>query len=702
MKLTRVVFGAIVSIHTGVAPAASWTQTGPGLTGSVAGINHLVIDGTGSTLYAVGNGLFRSTDGGATWKLLSVTGVQVVALDPTSASTIYAGARSGVLKSTDAGESWNSAGLAGQNVTILAVDPITPSTLYATAGDGNVYKSNDGGQSWTAYAVGFPSSPPGPSPSPTTSVSALLVDPATPSTLYVISSGLIGSQLYKSTDGAQTWTVINPGPVIRLLAIDPATTPSTLYAIVAGFTRGFSKSMDGGATWTKLGLDLDIVSVAVDPRNSNVIYAGASAPFGSPPVIYKSTDGGQAWNAINSAMPLTSSLVVSPVNSAAVYATTNPFLLPGTGGIFKSTDAGMTWNQSSNGLRVFGAQVLEGDPIDPATMYAAGDEGIFKSADRGVSWNRLAAFQIACCNVPAGLPPGVPGFPALAPASVHSLFIDFANTNILYAGIARAGGCFFTDILLFKSTDGGANWSNSINPDQSGCVDGGLVGMDPTDPHTLYLRWGDDFDGFGLNKSTDGGVTWSNTALGANELNAFAIDPSTPANLYAATDGGVAGSTDGGATWNQLGLANMNVSLLAIDPLQPNILYATATAIYPDTPGFLGLLQSTDRGATWSPINSGLQNLIDSHAQVNGFVVNPVNTNVLYLATTGYGVFKSSDAGATWVPYNDGLRFLDVRALGINRGDPATVYAGTLGGVFQIAEDTAPPAARPLNGLHNK
>ena len=159
MKLNPVVFGLILSIHSAVAPAATWTPTGTGLTGSVAGINRLVIDSTGSTLYAAGSNLFRSTDAGATWTLLSVIGVQVVALDPTSASTIYAGTRSGLLKSTDGGESWNSAGLAGQDVTVLAVDPITPSTLYAAAGDANVYKSTDGGQSWTAYAVGFPFQP---------------------------------------------------------------------------------------------------------------------------------------------------------------------------------------------------------------------------------------------------------------------------------------------------------------------------------------------------------------------------------------------------------------------------------------------------------------------------------------------------------------------------------------------------------------
>ena len=112
-------------------------------------------------------------------------------------------------------------------------------------------------------------------------------------------------------------------------------------------------------------------------------------------------------------MPVAASLVVSPVDSATVYATTNPFFAPGTGGIFKTTDAGMTWNQSNNGLRIFGVQVLEGDPIDPAAMYATGDEGIFKSADRGGSWSQLAAVQITCCNVPPGFPSDSPSYSSL-------------------------------------------------------------------------------------------------------------------------------------------------------------------------------------------------------------------------------------------------------------------------------------------------
>jgi hypothetical protein len=116
------------------------------------------------------------------------------------------------------------------------------------------------------------------------------------------------------------------------------------------------------------------------------------------------------------------------------------------------------------------------------------------------------------------------------------------------------------------------------------------------------------------------------------------------------------------------------------------------------TPGFTGMFQSADRGATWAPVNAGMDDLIANRAQVNALLVNPVNTNVLYLATTGYGVFKSSDAGATWAPYK---RWPEIPRRGSARDQPpatsATVYAGTSGGVFQIVGDAATssgPAAK--------
>ena len=75
------------------------------------------------------------------------------------------------------------------------------------------------------------------------------------------------------------------------------------------------------------------------------------------------------------------------------------------------------------------------------------------------------------------------------------------------------------------------------------------------------------------------------------------------------------------------------------------------------------MYKSTDSGATWSSINQGLDEIVAAHAPINALVLDPDRPNILYLATSGYGVFKSSDGGTTWAAFNDGLTFLDVRSL---------------------------------------
>jgi photosystem II stability/assembly factor-like uncharacterized protein len=227
--------------------------------------------------------------------------------------------------------------------------------------------------------------------------------------------------------------------------------------------------------------------------------------------------------------------------------------------------------------------------------------------------------------------------------------------------------------------------------------------MDPVDPNTLYVVHGNDYDGFGIFKTTDGGADWIDSpfALGsASFVNALLIDRNTPTTLYAATDLGVLRSTDGGASFLPTGLANTPVAFLAIDPVHRNVFYAAASNNpYPfdvNPPGLVGMYKSTDSGATWSPINQGLDEIVAAHAPVNALALDPDHANILYLATSGYGVFKTSDGGISWAAFNDGLTFLDVRSLALVRSgpeahggrarapSPSAVYVGTPGGVFKI------------------
>jgi photosystem II stability/assembly factor-like uncharacterized protein len=240
MRNCSIAFRAILlvlSIYP-CAAAASWTNVSNGLTGQHEEVQVLTIDPAGSTVYAIGSQAFKSTDGGSNWRMLGgVTGAKVLVVDPVSTSKIYAGTGRGVWESTDAGESWGFAGLPGISITTLVIDPLTPSTLYAGGLSDQVYRSTDGGATWTGF--GFPDSS-------RSAVVLMLIDPSTPATLYLIAAGS-GSPLYKSTDGAQSWSVIASGPFFRLLKI----TSSRLYAMLGG--AGFSTSTDGGATWMSTG-----------------------------------------------------------------------------------------------------------------------------------------------------------------------------------------------------------------------------------------------------------------------------------------------------------------------------------------------------------------------------------------------------------------------------------------------------------------
>jgi photosystem II stability/assembly factor-like uncharacterized protein len=522
----------------------------------------------------------------------------------------------------------------------------------------------------------------------------------TPSTLYAVA--LPGRGVFKSTDGGDSWISIKAGRTtdslenIRALAIDPAT-PSTIYAAADLWGPGGSsediiyKSTDGGQNWralrTGISARVSVTSLAFDAGSPFRIYATYSSnrlvatdAAGNVTVtdcgcwgIIKSTDGGETWTAMNAGIPsggfTGSPLVIDPGSPETLYVGHVDQSGAGVGGIVKSTDGAASWNPANAGRTFIDIRALAPDPVNADTIYTAVSiDGVFKSADRGANWTKLATFQLSR------------DFGFSGHAYIPSLVIDFLRPNTLYAVAARPEGASGTDRLLFKSTDGGMTWSDTVSPRSGEFTPHALV-MDPIDSDNLYLV--DDFlegDSHALLKSTDGGTSWSNPLSSCCNPNALAIDPTNPATLYGGTPTGVLKSTDGGATWSNTGLS-MGVNLLALDPADPRILYAVTGSGLSD---FGGLLKSTDGGASWGPINEGLASLIATRSPVTVLVIDPANPQVLYAGTSGYGVFRSTDGGAHWSPFNDGLTNLDVRLLALTPGNSTALYATTGSGIFAI------------------
>ena len=202
-----------------------WTSNGP----EGGEIYTLAIDPATPTILYAGtiNGVFKSTNGGGTWSIANtgltgasiygypIASVLALAIDPATPTTIYAGTMyGGVFKSTDAGGNWSrvtNGGLTDRSVSILAIDPLTPSTLYAATSSG-VFKSTNSGGIWEAVNTGLTD----------TQISTLTLDPVTPTTLY---AGTNNSGVFKSTNGGGNWSTVNTGPncCVKTLVIDPIT-----------------------------------------------------------------------------------------------------------------------------------------------------------------------------------------------------------------------------------------------------------------------------------------------------------------------------------------------------------------------------------------------------------------------------------------------------------------------------------------------
>lgn len=537
-----------------------------------------------------------------TWSVVSPDGSPVLdlAFQPGSSQVLYAAVTAGVYKSQDAGATWawTSSGLDPLDATLsVAVDPVRPNTVYAAQGD--LYRSRNGGLSWTNT---------GPA-----GASQVAVHPRSTGTVFAATL----SGIYRTTNGGATWNRVTQGLPRRYSATLIAFDPSAESRMFAWIHQQFDapvgelvRSDDGGTTWQRLPngpqQNQRIQSLAVDPRRPRTLYAGTNR------AVYKSVDAGISWKPTAlSAVGYVRSLKMHP-GLGDVYAGTDA-------GLFRSHDGGATWVRYSQGLEGTSVFTLAFSP-SASTVYASvfdrfGVGGLFKSIDAGSSWSFSGR--------------------GISSLFIQSVAVDPTNPDILWV-IANS--------VPFRSADRGRTWAR-VSPGPDGTA-GGANGLavDPTDGATVYLVL---LDGSGsVRRTRDSGQTWETAGHlpvppVLSEQVTLLIDPKTPTTLYA-VGVRVFKSTDEGATWTTLP-EDMVFDDLALAPSSPSTLYGTGGG------GSSGanVVRSRDGGATWTKIQQGLAGPFRSLA------VDPIVSTTVYGLLDSGEVDKTVDGGDTWTLFSD-------------------------------------------------
>jgi photosystem II stability/assembly factor-like uncharacterized protein len=585
-----------------------------------------------------------------------------------------------------------------------------------------------------------------------------------------------GGVVYRTTDGGEIWQEIwdsgMPGSLARYLWIDPDDT-QVLYVSTGIFDRGalgegdsssdpfggigILKSTDGGETWRVLdeanGLRLLYLgSLFMHPTNPEILLAAAGhtteriAPYLelllsrneiSPFGIYRTEDGGEQWAQVIAPPPsrigeVFSAVEICPSDPQIAYASSDQAvyrsqdagvtwtmmteagaewgpagIVPGVpidmqcdpedpdrlfvnnygGGNFLSEDGGRTWVNASQGYSGAQMRQVAVDPADVARVFAVGRSGIWVSVDAGTTWNgRMYSTE--------GFEPS---------AEWTAVALDPADSDhVLAAGLPN--------MSLLESEDGGRSWTVRWSPaDVSGSLDRPLAAGNairgpgfvnfifaPSDPDVVLAALGDvgcallhepcPDSNYGLLMSQNGGESWSDIAAALPAEGCIvdaAINPVDASDIFLATWAGLLHSTDGGSTWSvEAGVREeVPVRAVAFDPQDPQHVVAALEG--------LGAVVTFDGGETWSTAFVGLE----PNGSLHDIVFDPTDQDIVYVSDHSSGVYRSQDGGQTWTKINNGLSFRAATGLGISSDGLHLYLATDGGGVFRLDLNGQSPAA---------
>ena len=667
---------------------------------------------------ACAGGVWKTTDGGTYWENVSdgyfgTAAVGAIAVADADPNVVYAGTGEacirvdvshgdGVYRSTDGGATWRNVGLTDtRHIGRIRIHPRDPDLVYVAAlghafganEQRGVFRSRDGGANWERVLFR----------NPETGAIDLCIDPTNPRVLYaalwqvirrpwILESGGPGSGIFKSTDGGDTWTEISDNPGLpegvkgRIgIACSPARA-GRVWAIVEAEKGALFRSEDGGANWEVASAERELRQrpwyyhhVFADPRDADTVWVLNLE-------AWKSTDAGNTFSAVSTPHGDNHDLWIDPADPRRMIEGND-------GGACVSCNGGDTWSTIYNQptaqfyhlttdtrfpYRVYGTQ----QDNSAIAVPSRSDRGIIRYAEcYPVGNSESGHIQVRPDNpdiVYSGAVGSAPGgggvllrydhattqtriitawpeeFSGYGPKDLryrfqwtYPILISPHDPDVLYV----AGN------VLFRSTDEGASWE-VISPDL-----------------TRDDKSRQEASGGPITKDTSGAEHYCT-------IFAFAESPHRQGLFWAGSDDGLMHlSRDGGGNWQEITPPELpewaTVATIELSPHDPATAYVAAFRYKLDdyTPY---LFKTADYGATWTGISGNLP--ADDFTRV--IRADPVRPGLLY-AGTERGLYVSGDDGGSWLPFNRNLPVAPIYDLAI-RGDD--LIAATHGRSFWISD----------------
>jgi hypothetical protein len=656
------------------------------------------IDFLGTTIWAstAGGGIWRGVYlGGSFYTWTAKTdgipnlAVQDMEIAPTNSSIVYAltgavgnasGYRStGVLKSTDAGTSWQPTGLSfpesgGAKGYKLLASPINSSVVWACT-DNGLFRTADGGTTWSQ--VTYYTTIGGAQTALTTNTYDIVYQPGSTTVMYAMSNG---PYFYKSTDGGLTFLRVDrvaaglPTSGGRCAIGVTAANANYIYLLYGNGTsfQGLYLSTNAGTSFTLQSTTPNVlgtqawrnICIAVSPTNAADVYVGGLDMF-------KSTTSGTSWTQITSWFS-TNTSNFSHADIFDLYCDATHLYCASDGGLYRMTRSTDTWINLHNSMQISQAYRIGIDPTASAAFVTTGLQ------DNGTYRNTGAQFL------------------SIGGGDGMESVVKPSNTNVIYMSSQNG---FFD-----RSDDGGSTSTFIFGTTEAsaacgGCSDGGNwttpIVLRPGNDNQVYIGYRNVYYN---NSSGTGAWSYINTGF-ASAIQSLEFAPSANTILYATDGAAVRRFNLTGAVWSNtlitgsLPLGLTNITELTVDPTDANHVVLCVGG-YNALQKVYETFNANAASPTWNPIVRNLPNV-----PINCIVMNNDAANSIYIGTD-IGVFVTNDNRVNWIMYNNGLPTIRVYDLEINTALATDrIYAATFGrGVFYADTYTACVATASLTG----